>query len=121
MTLWAVGLAIGLAVFWAGLIQTVGKQITKLNQLRAFSVALSAAITVIIASALWLPVSSTHIAIGWIFGVWLLKEFRKRLKGKNKSYIEKSMIRSIVLAWIITLPASWLIASITYITIHNFL
>jgi len=46
------------------LIKTVGSEITKLNQISAFSVGLAAAITVIIASQLGLPVSSTHIAIG---------------------------------------------------------
>jgi len=50
-------------VFGARLIKTVGNEITKLNQIRAFSVALSAAITVLIASQMGLPVSSTHIAI----------------------------------------------------------
>jgi PiT family inorganic phosphate transporter len=49
--------------FGSRLITTVGGEITKLNQSRAFSVALAAAITVIIASQLGLPVSSTHIAI----------------------------------------------------------
>lgn len=43
--------------------------------MRAFSVAMAAAITVIIASQLGLPVSSTHIAIGGIFGVGFLREW----------------------------------------------
>ena len=52
----------------------VGNQITKLNQMRAYCVALSAAITAIVASWLGLPVSSTHIAVGgirsWFFREW---------------------------------------------------
>jgi PiT family inorganic phosphate transporter len=63
MIIGAVGLVIGLMTFGSRLITTVGGEITKLNQVRAFSVALAAAITVIIASQLGLPVSSTHIAI----------------------------------------------------------
>jgi len=43
--------------------------------MRAFSVAMAASITVIIASQLGLPVSSTHIAIGGIFGVGFLREY----------------------------------------------
>jgi PiT family inorganic phosphate transporter len=64
MIIGALGLAIGLGVYGSQLIKTVGNEITKLNQIRAFCVALSAAVTVIVASLLGLPVSSTHIAIG---------------------------------------------------------
>lgn len=68
MLVGAVGIAIGLALFGAKLIRTVGQQLTSLDQARAFCCVLSAAITVIAASALALPVSSTHIAIGAVFG-----------------------------------------------------
>ncbi len=108
--IWALWLSIWLATFWAWLIKTVWWEITKLNQTRAYCVALSAAITVIFASWLWLPVSSTHIAIWWIFWVWLLRERLKRLKWEKKDYIEKSMIKSIVLSWIVTLPVSAVIS-----------
>lgn len=78
MAIGAVGIAIGLALFGPRLIRTVGEQITKLNEIRAFCVALSAAVTVLAASALGLPVSSTHIAIGGIFGVGFLREYWQR-------------------------------------------
>jgi len=117
MILWATWLAVGLMTFWARLIKTVWNEITKLNQTKAYAVALSAAITVLLASALWLPVSSTHIALGWVFGVWLYMQYIKREKKKEKEYISKNMIKSIALAWVITLPISWAIASITYLVI----
>ena len=75
MLVGAVGISIGLMLFGPRLIKTVGQEITKLNPVRAFCVALSAAITVIIASALGLPVSSTHIAVGGVFGVGFLREY----------------------------------------------
>ena len=75
MAIGAFGLAIGLALYGPRLIKTVGSGITDLDPIRAFSVAMAAAITVIIASQLGLPVSSTHIAIGGIFGVGLLREW----------------------------------------------
>ena len=115
MILWAIWLVLWLSIFGGRLIKTVGWEITKLNQIRAFCVTLGAAITVIIASQLWLPVSSTHIAIGWIFWVWLLREYLKNQDWDDTSYIEKGMIKSIALAWIITLPISWILSSITYI------
>ena len=71
----ALGIAIGLALYGPRLIKTVGSEITDLDQMRAFSIAMAAAITVIIASQLGLPVSSTHIAIGCIFGVGFLREW----------------------------------------------
>src|SRR5690606_28585916 len=71
----AVGIAVGLALFGPRLIRTVGDQITKMNEARAYCVALSAAITVLAASALGLPVSSSHIAVGAVFGVGFLREF----------------------------------------------
>jgi len=79
MFIGASGIALGLALFGPRLIKTVGEQITKLNEIRAFCVALSAAATVLAASALGMPVSSTHIAIGGIFGVGFLREYWQRL------------------------------------------
>ena len=71
----AVGIALGLALYGPALIKTVGSEITELDQMRAFSIAMAASITVIIASQLGLPVSSTHIAIGGVFGVGFLREY----------------------------------------------
>jgi len=75
MAVGAIGIATGLALYGPKLIRTVGSEITELDQMRAFSVAMAASITVIIASQLGLPVSSTHIAVGGIFGVGFLREY----------------------------------------------
>lgn len=117
MLIWAMWLVLWLGVFGARLIKTVWSEITKLNQISAYCVALSAAITVIIASQFWLPVSSTHIALGWVFWVWLFREHIKRNKWKTKDYVDKSAIKNIALAWIVTLPVSWVIAWIIYLII----
>ncbi|MFO7992819.1 MAG: anion permease [Marinobacter sp.] len=77
MLVGAVGLAVGLMLFGPRLIKTVGSEITELDKTRAFCIALSAALTVIIASQLGLPVSSTHIAVGGVFGVGFLREYLK--------------------------------------------
>ncbi|MCB1484411.1 MAG: inorganic phosphate transporter, partial [Hyphomicrobiaceae bacterium] len=70
----AFGISLGLSLFGPKLIRTVGEKITKMDPIRAYCVALSAAITVLFASAMGLPVSSTHIAIGAVFGVGYLRE-----------------------------------------------
>ena len=90
MAVGALGIAIGLGLYGPKLIRTVGSEITELDQMRAFSVAMAAAITVIIASQLGLPVSSTHIAVGGIFGVGFLREY---LASKGyEEIIEKKQI-----------------------------
>ncbi len=77
MMVGAIGISIGLALYGPKLIRTVGTEITELDQMRAFCIALSAAITVIIATNLGLPVSSTHVAVGGVFGVGFLREYLK--------------------------------------------
>lgn len=77
MVVGAVGLSIGLVLYGPRLIRTVGSEITELDKSRAFCIAMSAAITVIIASQMGLPVSSTHIALGGVFGVGFLREYLK--------------------------------------------
>jgi len=87
----ALGIALGLALYGPALIRTVGSEITELDQIRAFSIAMAASITVIIASQLGLPVSSTHIAIGGVFGVGFLREYL-HLTTKEPSIEENELI-----------------------------
>ncbi|BCD59867.1 MULTISPECIES: inorganic phosphate transporter [unclassified Nitratiruptor] len=89
MMVGALGIAIGLALYGPKLIRKVGSEITELDQIRAFCIALAAAITVIVASALGLPVSSTHIAVGGVFGVGFLREYLMRLEDKVKQEEER--------------------------------
>jgi PiT family inorganic phosphate transporter len=84
MVVGGVGISIGLTLFGPRLIKTVGSEITELDQMRAFSIMMAAAITVVIASQLGLPVSSTHIAVGGVFGVGFLREWLDRKKTNAK-------------------------------------
>ena len=87
MMVGGIGIAVGLALFGPKLIKTVGSEITELDKTRAFCVAMAAAITVIVASQLGLPVSSTHIAVGGIFGVGFLREYLKQSYEKKLASI----------------------------------
>ena len=132
------GIAIGLALFGPKLIRTVGEKITRLNAIRAYCVALSAAITVLVATNMGLPVSSTHIAIGSIFGVGFLREFLenpKRKAGRRKvllnatpdaalqvtsirqkrMLVRRRFVFSIAAAWVITVPAAALLSGSIYL------
>ncbi|MCL4140661.1 UNVERIFIED_CONTAM: hypothetical protein GTU68_026597 [Idotea baltica] len=80
----AFGISAGLLLFGRRLVMVVGKKITKLSPVRAFCVTLGAATTVLMASALGMPVSSTHIAVGAVFGVGFYREWhRNRYAGQS--------------------------------------
>ncbi len=132
MVIGAFGISLGLFLFGPKLVAVVGGQITKLNPMRAYCVALSAAVTVILASWLGLPVSSTHIAIGAIFGVGFYREWhaerRARLAGtgsrrqtrmdleerRRRKLVRRSHFMTIVAAWVITVPASAVLAAAVF-------
>ncbi|MEI4484694.1 inorganic phosphate transporter [Frigidibacter sp. MR17.14] len=130
MAIGALGISVGLVLFGPKLILMVGSEITKLNPMRAFCVALSAAITVIVASWMGLPVSSTHIAVGAIFGVGFYREWhaerRARFLGLKKGkvlapeerarrkLVRRSHMTTIAAAWVITVPFSAGLAAAIY-------
>lgn len=93
MAVGAIGISVGLALYGPRLIKTVGSEITELDQIRAFSIAMAAALTVIIASQLGLPVSSTHIAVGGVFGVGFLREWLDSSESKFLSDTRKKFKR----------------------------
>lgn len=128
----ALGISFGLFLFGPKLIRMVGNQITKLNPMRAYCVSLSTAITVIIASWLGLPVSSTHIAVGGVFGVGFYREWymERRLRragtpvGKvrliareerrRRKLVRRSHFMTIIAAWVITVPAAAVMSALIY-------
>ncbi|KFL36996.1 inorganic phosphate transporter [Arenimonas donghaensis] len=77
MLLGALGLAVGLALYGPRLIRTVGNEITEIDPMRAYCIAMAATLTVIVASQLGLPISTTHVTIGAVFGVGFLREYLK--------------------------------------------
>lgn len=81
----ALGISVGLAIFGPRLIRTVGSEITELDRSRAFCIAMSAGLTVIVASQLGMPISTTHVALGGIFGIGFLREF---LDGRMNSVVQ---------------------------------
>ncbi len=87
MVLGALGLAVGLALYGARLITTVGKEITELDRMRAYSIAMSATLTVIVAAQLGMPVSTTHVTIGAVFGVGFLRELLKVNYAKMEAVV----------------------------------
>lgn len=90
MLVGGLGISLGLALYGPRLIRTVGSEITELDKIRAFCIAMSTALTVLLASQLGLPVSSTHIAIGAIFSVGFLREYLKKRYYEMQQIIIKA-------------------------------
>lgn len=95
------GIVIGLATWGWRVIETIGKKITELTPTRGFSAEFGAASTILIASKLGMPISTTHCLVGAVLGVGLARGMRA---------INLSMIRDIILSWVITIPASALMS-----------
>ncbi len=87
MLIGAVGISLGLFLFGPRIVRIVGEQITKMNPMRAFCVALAAALTVLVASQLGLPVSTTHIVVGAVFGVGFFREYYTTHSRRRRHYI----------------------------------
>ncbi len=87
MVLGALGLSVGLALFGARLIRIVGKEITELDHMRAYSIAMAATLTVILAAQLGMPISTTHVTIGAVIGVGFLRELLKANYAKMEEAV----------------------------------
>lgn len=92
----AVGIVVGLATYGWRVIATVGRKITELTPSRGFAAELGAAGTVVIASGIGLPISTTHTLVGAILGVGF---------ARGIGALNTRIIGSIFLSWLITLPA----------------
>jgi phosphate/sulfate permease len=92
-----VGIVIGLATWGWRVIETIGKKITELTPTRGFCAEFGAATTILIASKLGLPISTTHCLVGAVLGIGLARGMRALNLG---------MIKEIILSWVITIPAS---------------
>jgi PiT family inorganic phosphate transporter len=111
----AFAIAAGTLFFGRRLVQMVGSGITKLNAARAFCVSLATAATVLLASSAGFPLSTTHVAIGGIFGVGFAREWLDRRamrqredlppeEQRRRELIRRSHVTTISTAWIVTVP-----------------
>ncbi|NGX30882.1 MAG: Low-affinity inorganic phosphate transporter 1 [Chlamydiae bacterium] len=100
-----VGIVIGLAVWGWRVIETVGKKITELTPTRGFCAEFSAAITILIATKLAMPVSTTQSLVGALLGVGLARGF---------SALNLKTIRDILVSWAITIPVSCILSMILF-------
>ncbi len=105
-----VGIAIGIAMGGARVIKTVGERITLLTNTRGYSVDFAAATTVLVASKLGLPVSTTHAAVGGVLGVGL---------ARGIEAVDFSVVFKIMAYWVLTVPAAALTSMIIFKLIQS--
>ncbi len=98
-------IALGTLIGGWKVIRTLGMRVTKLTPFGGFSAETSSGITIIIATILGVPVSTTHTITGAIIGVGSIKGF---------SAVRWGVARNILWAWVLTIPLSALFAMITY-------
>ena len=114
--LWALllggtGIVIGLATYGWKVMETIGKKITELTPSRGFCAQFGAATTIVIASKMALPISTTHTLVGAVLGVGL---------ARGIGAINLATVRDIAVSWVITIPAGALLAIVIYLTLGLF-
>jgi len=105
--IWACYIAIALGTMFGGwrIVKTMGQKITKLKPVGGFCAETGGAITLFLATALGIPVSTTHTITGAIVGVGATK---------RASAVRWGVAGTIVWAWIFTIPASAFVAAVAY-------
>ena len=105
--IWSCYLAIGMGTLFGGwrIVKTMGQRITKLKPVGGFCAETGGAMTLFLASSLGIPVSTTHTITGAIFGVGSVR---------NASAVRWGLAGHIVMAWVLTIPATALIAAVFY-------
>ncbi|XP_051277990.1 sodium-dependent phosphate transporter 1-A [Dicentrarchus labrax] len=97
-----VGICAGLWVWGRRVMQTMGKDLTPITPSSGFSIELASAITVVVASNIGLPVSTTHCKVGSVVAVgWL----------RSRKSVDWRLFRNIFIAWFVTVPISGLISA----------
>ncbi|ORU91050.1 MAG: phosphate permease [Cycloclasticus sp. symbiont of Poecilosclerida sp. N] len=100
-----VGIVLGLAMYGRKVIETVGSKITELTPSRGFCCTISAASTVVLASGMGLPISTTHTMVGAVLGIGM---------ARGISSLNMDVVRGIFMSWVITLPIGGVLAIIFF-------
>lgn len=99
------GIVIGLATWGWRVIETVGKKITELTPTRGFSAEFGASITILFASKLGLPISTTHALIGAVLGVGM---------ARGVKALNLQTVKEIVVSWAVTIPLCALFSIVAF-------
>ena len=120
----AIGIALGAALFGRRLVRMVGSRITRLNPARALCVSLATALTVLGATWMALPVSTTHVTVGGVFGVGFYREWEERRHRRaearkplppeeldRRRLVRRATVLRTLAAWAVTVPVTGMMAA----------
>ncbi|MDR2051591.1 MAG: inorganic phosphate transporter [Deltaproteobacteria bacterium] len=110
LLLGGLGIALGTLLMGRKVMATVGEKLTRLNNSRGFSVAFGAATTVLLASNLGLPISTTHASVGAVVGVGLARGFAS---------VDFRTLSRIVLYWVLTVPIAGVSSVVIYLVLSR--
>ena len=105
----AIGIVFGLATLGSRVITTVGRKITALTPSLGFSAEMATASTVVAASYLGFPISTTHTLVGGVIGVGL---------AKGAEHLDFSSIKRIIASWLVTIPAGAAFTDLFYVLLR---
>lgn len=105
LALGGVGIVIGLATWGWRVMETIGKKLTELTPSRGFSAEFGAALTIVLASGMGLPISTTHVLVGSVLGVGL---------ARGLEALNLAMMRDIAISWLVTVPAGAILCIVFY-------
>ncbi|MDE0595238.1 MAG: inorganic phosphate transporter [Roseibacillus sp.] len=111
LMLGGVGIVIGLATWGYKVMETVGKKITELTPSRGFAANIGAATTIVVASRMGMPISTTHTLVGAVLGIGL---------ARGIGYLNLKIVREIAISWVITIPAGGGFAALFYLILNAF-
>jgi len=100
---------LGLAIWGYRVMKTIGEDLTKISPSRGFNVELGSALTVLVASRVGIPISTTHCKIGAVMGVGL---------ADNRKAVNKRLFINIGVAWVITMPITAMMSSGSFLTLQ---
>ncbi len=109
LALGGIGIALGCLTWGRRVMRTVGGRITSLTNTRGFSVDFAAATTVLVASKLGLPVSTSHTVVGAVIGVGL---------ARGLEAVDLSVIKKIVVSWLLTVPIAAATSAVIFICLR---
>ncbi|CRK98087.1 CLUMA_CG011455, isoform A [Clunio marinus] len=114
-----VGISAGLWLWGRRVIETVGTDLTKITPSTGFTIEIGAAMTVLLASKIGLPISTTHCKVGSVVFVGYSNAKQDPITGVKEKAVDWKLFRSIVYAWLVTVPvAAFLSAAFMFILSH---
>ncbi|MDW8139231.1 MAG: anion permease [Pseudothermotoga sp.] len=112
LALGGLGISVGVLFLGYKVMKTVGEEITQLNNSRGFCIDFSTASTVLIASVLGFPISTTHVVVGSVVGVGM---------ARGVELVNVGVLKNILISWFATVPVAAFASAGIYLLVYRFI